>query len=101
MLIDIAAFFELSNEDFNRLYDEFEALHEQKEVLSKERALELFDLKQNYTQDELRARYVELTKEKKGNILGNKNVGKSLLDGGAKDLREIEEAYKILQTQSA
>lgn len=101
MLIDIAAFFELSNEDFNRLYNEFEALHEQKETLSKEKALELFNLKQDYTQDELHARYVELTKAKKGNILGNKNMGKSLLDGSAKDLREIEEAYKILQAQSA
>ena len=97
MIIDVAAFFELDNEDFNRLYDEFATFYAKDVEMSAKEALTLFELQEGYSQEELEKRYNDLLKKAKGCILDNQNVSKSLLDNTAQDLRKIEKAYTLLK----
>ncbi|MCI6217933.1 MAG: TerB family tellurite resistance protein [Helicobacter sp.] len=100
VLIDIAALFELSNEDFNKLYDDFKSLHTTPKEMDKAKALQILSLAPTYTQEELKENYLKLLKEKNSNVLDNKQMGKSILDSTAKDVREIQEAYNFLVQQT-
>ena len=97
MLIDVAAFFELDNEDFNKLYDEFAASYANDVEMSTQEALELLGLQEGYAKEDLEKSYNELLKKTKGVILDNQNVNKSLLDSVVQDLRRVEKAYKLLK----
>ena len=97
MLIDVAAFFELDNEDFNKLYDEFAASYANDVEMSTQEALELLGLQEGYAKEDLEKSYNELLKKTKGVILDNQNVNKSLLDSVVQDLRRVEKGYKLLK----
>ena len=97
LLIDVAAFFELDNEDFNKLYDEFAASYANDVEMSTQEALELLGLQEGYAKEDLEKSYNELLKKTKGVILDNQNVNKSLLDSVVQDLRRVEKAYKLLK----
>lgn len=94
-IIDVAAIFELNNDDFNKIYDDYENLYSNNIEVSMDRALELLELDENYTKDELEIKYREKIKENKQNILLNKNLNKDF-NSSFKVLREIDIAYKIL-----
>lgn len=97
MIIDCAALFELDNDDFNKLYDEFEMMYKNDVEMDKARALEILELDSNYNREQLEQNYKQKIKEKKQNILLNKNLNKNFMDNSAKFLREIDAAYEILK----
>lgn len=90
-IIDVAAIFELNNDDFNKIYDDFEQKYSTNVVVSKDKALELLGLSEGFTRKELESAYQSAIKNKKQNIF--KNLNKSF-DNDI--LREIDEAYKVL-----
>lgn len=90
-IIDVAAIFELNNDDFNKIYDDFERRYSANLALSKEKALELLGLGANFTRDELESAYQNTIKNKKQNIF--KSLNKPF---DSEILREIDGAYKIL-----
>ncbi|WP_394954712.1 TerB family tellurite resistance protein [uncultured Helicobacter sp.] len=98
MLIDVAAFFELDNEDFNKLYNEFATSYAKDVEMSTQEALELLGLQEGYSQEELEKHYNDMLKKTKGTILDNQNMNKSLLDSTVQDLRKIETAYSLLKS---
>lgn len=91
-IIDVAAIFELNNDDFNDIYDDFESKYNTQLNLSKENALKLLGLSENFSSDELEMAYHNRIKDKKQNIF--KSLNKSF-DSNA--VREIDEAYKLLK----
>lgn len=91
-IIDVAAIFELNNDDFNRIYDEFENKYNQNLKITKSNALKLLDLNKNFTLQELENAYHQKIKDKNQNIF--KNLNKSY-DSDA--VREIDEAYRVLK----
>lgn len=91
-IIDVAAIFELNNDDFNRIYDEFENKYNQNLKITKSNALKLLDLNKNFTPQELENAYHQKIKDKNQNIF--KNLNKSY-DSDA--VREIDEAYRVLK----
>lgn len=91
-IIDVAAIFELNNDDFNRIYDEFEDKYNQNLKITKSNALKLLDLNKNFTPQELENAYHQKIKDKNQNIF--KNLNKSY-DSDA--VREIDEAYRVLK----
>lgn len=95
-IIDIAAIFELNNDDFNKIYDEYETLYSNSIEMTKEKALEVLELKEEYSKEELDSKYKEKIKEHKQNIFLNKNLNKDFNQHSSKILREIDEAYKFL-----
>ena len=95
-IIDVAAIFELNNDDFNKLYDDFENEYSHNIEISKEKALEILGLDENYTKNDLENAYSDKIKENKQNVLLNKNLNKNFNDTSTKILRDIDGAYKIL-----
>ena len=90
-IIDVAAIFELNNDDFNKIYDDFEAKFAQSVEISKGRAMELLGLNANFSRADLETAYQSAIKAKKQNIF------KSLNKPFDNDiLREIDCAYKVL-----
>lgn len=91
-IIDVAAIFELNNDDFNRIYDDFEHKYKENLVIKESEAIKVLGLDKNYTKDELENAYHSKIKEKKQNIFKSLNKGFDY-----KSLREIDEAYKVLK----
>ncbi|NLU33523.1 MAG: DnaJ domain-containing protein [Wolinella succinogenes] len=105
IIIDIAAYLELDNEDFNRIYDEFElyfASRITKEKMDREEALKLFGLSEEEAKGEtLKRRYRELVKEHHPDIIQGKGMDKNFIEAATKKLQEINEAYEILREHSS
>lgn len=97
MIIDIAAYFEIDNDDFNKIYDGFESLYTSGAELSKQEALEVLGLKEGFSDEELESAYAEVLKKTKGTVLDNKNISKTLLEANAPLLQKIEKAYHTLK----
>lgn len=95
-IIDIAAIFELNNDDFNKMYDDFENIYSKSIEMDKNQALKILELKEEYTKEELEISYKDKIKESKQNILLNKNLNKNFQNTSLPILRNIDEAYKIL-----
>lgn len=89
-IIDIGALLGLSNEDFNKLYDDFATTYEVQ--LTQEEAKEIFG-----SYDDLYSRYQELITQEKQNILDEKNLNKPLTPDALQNLRKIQKAYEILK----
>ncbi|PAF50809.1 TerB family tellurite resistance protein [Helicobacter sp. 13S00477-4] len=94
-IIDIAAFLELSNEDFNKIYDDFEAQNAKEIKISYDEALGLFDLQGEFKEEDLDLKFKNLIIECKQNIFDVKNLNKSFVLCFEK-MREIDFAYQIL-----
>lgn len=95
-IIDVAAIFELNNDDFNKLYDDFEREYSSGVDMDTQKALELLGLDESYTKDDLDNAYSNKIKENKQNVLLNKNLNKNFNDVSTKILRDIDSAYKVL-----
>lgn len=98
-IIDVAAIFEINNDDFNKLYDDFENLYANHNPMDTQKALGLLALNQDYTKDELESAYQQKIKDNKQNILLNRNLNKSFKDNSLPILRDIDEAYKVLSAK--
>ncbi len=90
-IIDVAAIFELNNDDFNRIYDEFEAKYSKGVEITQDKAMALLELEAGFTRKELENAYHKAIKDKKQNIF--KSLNKPF---DSESLREIDSAYKVL-----
>lgn len=97
-IVDIAAFFELANEDFNALYESFEQTYAQERTMSEKEARAIFDLQdsKDLNKQDLEQKYHELIKNAKQNIFDNKNINKTFRDTSLLRIKEIDEAYTLL-----
>lgn len=90
-IIDVAAIFELNNDDFNRIYDDFEARYNNGVEIAQDKAMALLGLEAGFTRKELENAYHKAIKDKKQNIF--KSLNKPF---DSESLREIDSAYKVL-----
>lgn len=90
-IIDVAAIFELNNDDFNRIYDDFEARYNNGVEITQDKAMALLGLEAGFTRKELENAYHKAIKDKKQNIF--KSLNKPF---DSESLREIDSAYKVL-----
>lgn len=96
-IIDIAALFEISNEDFNNLFEQFEKTYAKDVPMDLKRAKEIFGITHEMpTKEALNETYNELIKAKKQNIFDNKNSSKTFHDTSLEGIREIDKAYSLL-----
>lgn len=96
-IIDIAALFEISNEDFNVIFEQFEQEYAKEISMNEEKAKEIFDIKdENITKESLTHKYNELIKSAKQNIFDNKNINKSFHNTSLIRIKEIDGAYTLL-----
>lgn len=99
VIIDIAALFEISNEDFNALYEQFESAYASDDItMDMKKAKEIFGIKKALKLDKewLDETYHSLIKEAKQNIFDNKNINKSFRETSLAKIKEIDKAYRLL-----
>lgn len=103
VIIDIAAYLELENEDFNRIYDAFENYFASRSAgtsTTRKAALELFGLSEEEASSErIKQRYRELVRENHPDIIQGKGLGKDFIERATKKLQEINDAYEVLRLE--
>lgn len=96
-IIDVAAILEIENDDFNKLYDEFEAINKGSKVTMDEAsARKILHLESSFTKEELDKKYDELVNDKRQNIFDPKNLARPYNEFVGEDLRSLTMAYAIL-----
>ena len=97
-IVDIAAYFEIANDDFNAIYNAFEKEYADELKMDLEQAKTIFELTDTNELDKakLSEKYHNLIKQTKQNIFDNKNINKSFQDTSLTHLKEIDKAYSIL-----
>lgn len=97
-IVDIAAYFEIANDDFNAIYNAFEKEYADELKMNLEQAKTIFELTDTNELDKakLSEKYHNLIKQAKQNIFDNKNINKSFQDTSLTHLKEIDKAYSIL-----
>lgn len=101
IILDIAAYFELSNEDFNRVYDNFaHASQQSSPQLSRQEALEILGItEEELTEQKLKETYRQLVKQHHPDIIQGRGAQqKDILQANAK-LAQINEAYELLKKE--
>lgn len=95
-IIDIAAFFEIANEDFNMLFEQFETAYAEDIDMNEERAKNIFNITKIQDSEQLTEIYHTLIKNAKQNIFDSKNMNKTFRDTSLRSIKEIDKAYKVL-----
>nr|WP_317403297.1 TerB family tellurite resistance protein [uncultured Helicobacter sp.] len=97
-IVDIAAYFEIANDDFNAIYNAFEKEYADELKMDLKQAKAIFELTDTNELDKakLSEKYHNLIKQTKQNIFDNKNINKSFQDTSLTHLKEIDKAYSIL-----
>lgn len=90
-ILDVGAFLQIDNHDFNGIYDDFEKNYDVE--VSLQEAKEIFG---EYT--DLQARYEELIAQSKQNILEDRTHNKPITKESLVQLQKIQKAYEILQS---
>lgn len=102
-IIDVAAFLELDNNDFNQIYDDFEAQNQVILQADRSQSLSLLgfeDSADTFTQKALKEKFKLALKNSKQNILEIKNINKNFALTSFPKLREIINAYNFLKSSS-
>lgn len=102
-IIDVAAFLELDNNDFNQIYDDFETQNQVVLQVDRSKSLSLLgfqDSADNFTQKALKEKFELALKSSKQNILEIKNINKNFALTSFPKLREIINAYNFLKSSS-
>lgn len=97
-ILDIAAYLEIENEDFNRLYDEFAQFYakESKEA-SLEEAYKILGVSSEDSFEEIKKAYKTLIKEYHPDILHHKGLEESIIKNATTKLQEINVAYELIK----
>ena len=101
VILDVAAYFELSNDDFNRVYDQFEAESSAPHaVMSEERALQILELqKGNLNDTSLKEAYRRLVKTYHPDIIQGRGADQQTILKANEKLVQINEAYNFLKSK--
>ncbi len=99
IILDVAAYFELSNEDFNHIYDEFKNASHKQNMLTHEDSLHIFGLTEHeeITEEKLKDIYRKLVKENHPDIIQGRGASQQDILKANEKLVQINEAYEILK----
>ncbi len=101
IIIDIAAFFELSNEDFNKIYDEFDKFYKdgKKKVQSSDEAYGILGLSREDSDEDVKKKYRELVKKYHPDIMRGKGLEDDFIELATRKLQEINSAYEEVKKE--
>ncbi|PAF41459.1 TerB family tellurite resistance protein [Helicobacter sp. 11S03491-1] len=97
-IIDVAAFLELDNEGFNKIYDDFEIEFQTSIEMERTKALEILGLQEDFTQEMLDKNFEEAIRNSNQNILDPKYLNKSFASMAYRRLHQIQFAYDKLHS---
>lgn len=98
-IIDIAAFLQLNNDDFNQIYDDFVAQNDVTIEMNYQEALKILQIEEPFEKGVLNEKFELLIREKIQSVLDVKNINKSFAKTTFPKIQEIQSAYNFLQSQ--
>ena len=98
VILDIAAYLEIENADFNRIYDEFSEFYARgTKELELSEAYKILGIAQDSSFDEVKKAYKNLVREYHPDILHHKGLDSSMVEKATKKLQEINSAYELIK----
>ncbi len=98
IILDVAAYLEIDNEDFNTLYDTFEEFYAQKQVDSTlQEAYATLGVSEEDSMEHIKKTYKNLVRQFHPDILYHKGLEQSIMEDSTKKLQSINQAYQIIK----
>lgn len=98
IILDVAAYLEISNEDFNNLYDSYEAFYAQKQEESTlKEAYETLGVSEEDDMEHIKKTYKNLVRQFHPDILYHKGLEQSIMESCTQKLQKINRCYKIIR----
>lgn len=103
IILDVAAYLEIENVDFNKLYSAYEQFYANKarEDAAQEQSLQdsyrILGVSAEASMEEVKSAYRKLVKEYHPDILHHKGLDESIVEKHTKKLQEVNSAYEIIK----
>ena len=98
IILDVAAFLEIDNVDFNKLYDDFANFYSNKtSSMDIGEAYKILGATSNDDIDSIKKKYKSLVRENHPDILQHKGLDSSIIETHTKKLQDINEAYELIK----
>lgn len=98
IILDVAAYLEIGNDDFNALYDAFEAFYAQKQADSTlQEAYAILGVKEEDDMEHIKKTYKNLVREFHPDILYHKGLDQSIMENSTRKLQSINRAYQVIK----
>lgn len=98
VILDVAAFLEIDNGDFNRLYDDFANFYSnQSSSMSVSEACKILGVEIDDDIEKIKKKYKSLVRENHPDILQHKGLDSSIIETHTKKLQDINEAYELIK----
>ncbi|CAM2930258.1 DnaJ domain-containing protein [Helicobacter burdigaliensis] len=98
VILDVAAYLEIENNDFNKMYDAFAEFYAKDSLkLNIDKAYEILGVSKEATFEEVKKSYKKLVREYHPDILHHKGLEQSIIESATAKLQEINGAYEILK----
>ncbi|MDD6055132.1 MAG: TerB family tellurite resistance protein [Helicobacter sp.] len=99
IILDVAAYLGIDNDDFNAIYDSFEEFYSKdSKNLELQEAYAVLGVDENSSLDEIKKKYKELVRENHPDILHHKGLDKSIVAMHTQKLQEINNAYEVINS---
>ncbi|MCI5968632.1 TerB family tellurite resistance protein [Helicobacter sp.] len=98
MILDVAAYLEIENADFNALYDAFEKFYANKmQQKSLQESYAILGVNEGDSMEDIKSAYKKLVREYHPDILHHKGLDESIVEKYTQKLQEINVAYEAIK----
>lgn len=98
IILDVAAYLEIENTDFNALYDAFEKFYTNKtQAKSLQESYAILGVSKEYSMEEIKTAYKKLVRKYHPDILHHKGLDESIIEKYTEKLQEINAAYEMIK----
>lgn len=98
VILDVAAYLEINNDDFNKLYDTFETFYAQKQKESTlQESYAILGVKEEDDMEHIKKTYKNLVREFHPDILYHKGLDQSIMENYTQKLQSINQAYQVIK----
>ena len=97
IILDVAAYLEIDNNDFNALYDKYEQFYAiEKENTTLQESYAILGVREDDSMEEIKRAYKNLVRQNHPDILHHKGLDESILESYTEKLQRINGAYECI-----
>ena len=98
VIVDVAAYLEIENDDFNKMYDAFVEFYSKEDIKRDyKEACKVLGVSEEADLKEIKTKYKALVREYHPDILHHKGLEESIIKTSTAKLQEINAAYEIIE----
>lgn len=102
IILDVAAYLEIENDDFNALYDSFEKFYAIKtQAKNLQESYKILGVSEESSMEEVKSAYKKLVREYHPDILHHKGLDESIIEKYTEKLQEVNSAYEVIKAHKS